>query len=109
VRISICCCPVILASASVQSVRVIPNTSCVSNLSRDGGFQCIIIIPCSTHVRRSSTTPRRQLNGDRKARSWAPTDKTHSTIVLQPDHNATSWFYLFLAFVLCVTLTLECS
>jgi hypothetical protein len=24
-------------------VCVIPNTSCVSNLSRDGGFQCIII------------------------------------------------------------------
>jgi hypothetical protein len=44
VWISICCCPVILASASVQSVCVIPNTSCVSNLSRDGGFQCIIII-----------------------------------------------------------------
>ena len=36
--------PVILASVSIQSVCVIPNTSCVSNLSRDGGFQCIIII-----------------------------------------------------------------
>ena len=37
---------VILASVSVESVCVIPNTSCVSNLSRDGGFQCIIIITC---------------------------------------------------------------